>query len=73
MMVVAFSRGYQLVEEPCDRVDFFDKRGYRNILDLHSQLNHLFEKNRIKIYIKVDSFNIIFETLRCIDITLFYK
>ena len=43
-MVVAFSRVYQLVEEPCDRVDFFDKRGYRNILGLHSQLNHLFEE-----------------------------
>ena len=44
-MVVAFSRGYQLVEEPCDRVDFFDKRGYRNILGPHNQLGHLFEKN----------------------------
>ena len=48
-MVAAFSRGYQLVEEPCDRVDFFDKRGYRNIRDLHSLSNHLLE-----IKIKLD-------------------
>ena len=46
MMAVAFSRGYQLVEEPYDRVDFSDKRGYRNTPDLHSQLNHLVKENK---------------------------
>ena len=43
-MVAAFSRGYQLVVEPCDRVDFFDKPGYRNIRGLHNQLSHLLKQ-----------------------------
>ena len=43
-MAVAFSRGYQLAEEPYDIVDFFDIRGYRNILGPHNQLNHLLEQ-----------------------------
>ena len=50
-MVAAFSREYQLVVEPCDIVDFFDKRGYRNIRDLHSLSKN--SHNQISILVTI--------------------